>query len=179
MGDAADGHYVSGWYPVLITLFKSVHIAALTLWCAGLLALPLMLSRHDPAAKPEDYDSIRRATHTTYAILVTPAAVVAVVAGTWLIFLREAFVPWLYAKLLFVAALAAAHAWVGHLVVQVAEKPEKHIPPRSYLPITAVGIPVIAIILLVLGKPDLKDFPLPDWLLQPRGGQLLFDVPKR
>jgi len=104
---------------------------------------------------------------------------VAVVAGTWLIFFREAFVPWLYAKLLFVAALAAAHAWIGHLVVQVAEKPEKHRLPRSYLPITAVGIPVIAILMLVLGKPDLWDFPLPGWLLEPRGGQLPFDVPKR
>ncbi|MEQ3631078.1 MAG: DUF2269 family protein, partial [Sulfitobacter sp.] len=124
---------MSGWFPVLITLFKGVHIAALILWCAGLLALPLMLSRHDPAGTAAEYSRIRRATHTTYAILVTPAAVVAVVAGTWLIFFREAFVPWLYAKLLFVAALAAAHAWIGHLVVQVAEKPEKHRLPRSYL----------------------------------------------
>ena len=179
MGNPAGGQRVSGWFPVLITLFKGVHIAALILWCAGLLALPLMLSRHDPNATVEEYSRIRRATHTTYAILVTPAAVVAVVAGTWLIFFREVFVPWLYAKLLFVAALAAAHAWIGHLVVQVAEKPEKHRLPRSYLPITAVGIPVIAILMLVLGKPDLWDFPLPEWLLEPRGIQLPFDVPKR
>ena len=170
---------MNGWLPVLITLFKGVHIAALILWCAGLLALPLMLSRHDPDATPEDYGRIRRATHMTYAILATPAAIVAVVAGTWLIFFREVFVPWLYAKLLFVAALAAAHAWIGHLVVQVAEKPEKYRPPRSYLPITAVGIPVIAILMLVLGKPELGEIPLPDWLREPRGGQLPFDVPKR
>ncbi len=43
----------------------------------------------------------------------------------------------------------------------------------------AVGIPVIVILMLVLGKPDLWDFPLPGWLLEPQGGQLPFDVPKR
>lgn len=170
---------MSDWLPALIALFKSVHIAALILWCGGLLALPLMLRHHDPALTPDDYRRLRQATHVTYAMIVTPAAVVAVVAGTWLIFFREMFVPWLYAKLLFVAALAAAHAWIGHVVVQVAEKPGRHRPPRPVLPVVAVLIPVLVILGLVLGKPALGDFPLPDWLLEPRGGQLPFDVPKR
>ena len=179
MDDAAGWQRVSEWLPIIITLFKGAHIAALMVWCAGLLALPLMLSHHHPDSTPGDYSLVRRATHTTYAIIVTPAAVVAVVAGTWLIFFREVFVPWLYVKLLFVAALAAAHAWVGHLIVQVAEKPEEHRPPRAYLPMTAICIPVIAILMLVLGKPDLGTIPLPDWLQEPRGNHLPFDVPSR
>ena len=71
------------WHTILVALFKGVHIAALMLWCGGLLALPLMLSRHDPAVTPDDYRRIRSATHTTYAIIVTPAAIIAAVAGTW------------------------------------------------------------------------------------------------
>lgn len=169
---------MSDWLPGLVALFKSAHIAALLLWCGGLLALPLMLSRHDPAVTPDDYRRIRRATHTTYAIVVTPAAIVAVVAGTWLIFLREVFVPWFYAKLVFVAALAAVHAWIGHQVVQVAETPGRRPVAPAVLTIAAACVPMLAILLLVLGKPDLTGVALPDWLLSPRNGQLPFDVPR-
>ncbi|UOA16461.1 CopD family protein [Sulfitobacter dubius] len=169
---------MSDLYSGLITLFKSAHIAALLLWCGGLLVLPLMLSRHDPAVTPEDYKRIRRATHTTYAIVVTPAAIIAVVAGTWLIFLTEAFVPWFYAKLVFVAALAAAHAWIGHQVVQVAEKPDERKTAPAFITLAAAMVPIVSILFLVLGKPDLSGVTLPDWLLSPRNGQLPFDVPK-
>lgn len=167
------------WLIGIVALLKSVHITALVLWCGGLLVLPLMLSRHDPAVSQDDYRRIRRATHLTYTVCVTPAAVVAVVAGTWLIFFREVFVPWLYAKLLFVAALAAAHAWIGHLLVQVAEKPGRHRTPEPYLPIASVLVPVLAVLVLVLGKPDLGWIAFPEWLQEPRGDQLLFDVPRR
>ena len=167
------------WLLAMAPLFKGVHIAALSIWCGGLLALPLMLSRHDPAAAQDDYRRIRRATHLTYTICVTPAAVIAVVAGTWLIFLREAFVPWLYAKLFFVALLVAAHAWVGHIMVSVAETPGRDRPPQPYLPFAAIFLPVLAILALVLGKPDLGWIEFPRWLLEPRGGQFPFDVPRR
>jgi protoporphyrinogen IX oxidase len=170
---------VSEWLPGIVTLLKTVHIAALILWCGGLLALPLMLSRHDPAVTQDDYRRIRRATHLTYTICATPAAVIAVVAGTWLIFFREVFVPWLYAKLLFVAALVAAHAWIGHILVQVAEKPGRHRPLEPYLPMACVLVPVLAILVLVLGKPDFSWITFPDWLREPRGNQVLFDVPRR
>lgn len=167
------------WLLGTVALLKGIHITALVLWCGGLIALPLMLARHDPAVSQDDYRRIRRATHLTYTIGVTPAAVVAVIAGTWLIFFREAFVPWLYAKLVFVAALVAAHAWIGHLIVDVAETPGRSTPPRPYLPVSAVLVPAVAILALVLGKPDLGWVGFPDWLQEPRGGQLLFDVPRR
>jgi len=170
---------VSDWFAIVVPLFKGVHIAGLMLWCGGLLALPLMLSRHDPAATRDEYRRLRRATHVTYAGIVTPAAVVAVVAGTWLIFFRELYVPWLYAKLHFVAALVAGHAWVGHMVVRVAEAPDRPGTSMPYLTIAAIAVPVLAILILVLGKPDLGGMPLPAWLHEPRGGQLLLDVPRR
>ena len=160
-------------------LFKAVHIAALLIWSGGLIALPLMLSRHDPAVSLADYRIIRRSTHIVYTICVTPAAVIAVIAGTWLIFLREAFVPWLYAKLAFVALLVVAHAWVGHIIETMAEEPGEHTPPTPWLPIVAVLGPVVVILFLVLGKPALGWISFPAWITEPRGGQLLFDVPSR
>lgn len=162
-----------------VPLFKAVHIAALVIWCGGLIALPLMLSQHDPAVSAKDYDIIRRATHHAYTLCVTPAAVIAVIAGTWLIFLREVFTPWLYAKLAFVALLVVAHAFVGHVLANVAEEPGEHTPPRPWLPIGTIFVPILAILVLVLAKPDLSFITFPEWLSEPRGGHLLFDVPSR
>lgn len=170
---------MSDFLPGIVALLKGTHIIGLMVWVGGLMALPLMLSRHDPAVTQDDYRIIRRATHLTYTGIVTPAAIITVVAGTWLIFFREVFVPWLYAKLVFVGALTAAHAWIGHLVMLVAEKPERHRPPEPYLPLAAILCIVAVILTLVLGKPDLGWIEMPDWLLAPLGAQLPFDVPSR
>lgn len=170
---------MTDWIAAVVPWFKGLHIVALFIWCGGLLAMPLMLAYHDPADSQDDYRRIRRATHLTYTMAVTPAAVIAVIAGTWLIFLRETFVPWLYAKLFFVAILVIAHAWIGHILVTVAEKAGRHRPPSPILPLALLLTPMAAILVLVLGKPDLGGIEFPDWLTQPRGGQLPFDVPRR
>lgn len=170
---------MSGLLEWLTLIFKGVHIVALAVWCGGLLALPFMLGRHEPAVVIQDYRLIRRATHLTYTLCVTPAAVIAVIAGTWLIFMREAYHPWLYAKLLLVALLAATHAWIGRTLEKVAARPGRHTPPVPYLPMAAVLVLVVGILTLVLAKPALDAIPLPDWLQEPRGHQLPFDVPSR
>lgn len=167
------------WLTSTIPILKVVHIAALIMWCGGLLTLPMMLARHDPAVMADDYRLIRHATHITYTLCVTPAAVIAVIAGTWLVFLREAFVPWFFAKLAFVALLVLAHVWIGHIVAKIAESPTYHTPPRPALPIIAGLIPMLVILTLVLAKPTFDWVVFPDWLLTPRGGQLPFDVPSR
>lgn len=167
------------WLVPAVPIFKVVHIAALILWCGGLLALPVMFARHDPAMMLDEYRLIRRAMHITYTLCVTPAAVIAVIAGVWLIFLRETFVPWLFAKLAFVALLVAAHVWIGHIVTEVGEEPDDHRPPPPLLPISAVLIPVFVILTLVLAKPVLDWIEFPEWMLEARGGQLPFDVPSR
>jgi len=167
------------WLVSAVPIFKAVHISGLVIWCGSLLALPLMLTWHDPSLSVETYRMVRRTSHVTYIMCATPAAVLTVIAGTWLIFLREVFTPWLYAKLAFVALLVVAHAWIGHIVVKVGEEPGKHTPPPSYVPIAAAFIPMLAILVLVLAKPTLTWITFPDWMTEPRGDQLLFDVPSR
>lgn len=167
------------WLQPIIPHLKALHVTALALWMAGLFALPLMLSRHDPAIGQADYSRIRRASHFSYTLAVTPAAVIAIASGLALIFLREVFVPWMFAKLVFVALLITFHAWVGGTLIKVAETQGSHDPPEPLVPLLLLTIPVVVVLTLVLWKPDLSDFPLPDWLMQPRGGQLPFDVPRR
>lgn len=167
------------WLVPAVPLFKAAHIIGLVIWCGGLIALPLMLTRHDPAISIQDYRTIRVASHVTYTMCVTPAAVIAVIAGTWLIFMREVYVPWMFAKLAFVAALVMAHGWIGHIVARVGEEPSEHTPPAPYVPIALVLAPMLVILILVLAKPVLGWVAFPDWLTEPRSGQLLFDTPRR
>ncbi|MGK7651313.1 CopD family protein [Roseovarius sp. B08] len=167
------------WFLSTIPIFKVVHIAALLIWCGGLLVLPLMLSQQTPAVSAQDYVTIRRMTHVIYTVCVTPAAVIAVIAGTWLIFMREVFVPWFYAKLAFVGLLVAVHAWLGHSLADSSEQPNEHRPASPVLLISAGLVPVLSILVLVLSKPDLTWIEFPEWLLAPRDGQLPFDVPSR
>jgi len=162
----------------IVPHLKALHVAMLLGWCGGLFALPLMLVRHDPAIAQDDYTRIRKATHYGYIFVVTPAALLAIGSGTLLVFLLEVFRPWFYAKLVAVALLVLFHVWVGYTVVAVAEAEEKAPPPAG----RAIGlllVPVLAILALVLAKPDLEEVPLPDWLKQPLGQELPFDVPRR
>ncbi len=168
-----------GWLEPVIPHLKALHVIALALWVGGLFGLPLMLARHDRVIGQADYARIRLASHVSYVWVITPAAVIAVIAGTWLIFLREVFVVWMFAKLVFVALLIAFHGWVGHHIVKVGESHGRHEPPGPRIPLLILLVPVLAILTLVLTKPELEEIPLPAWLTAPRDHQLpVEDVPR-
>ncbi|WP_207101317.1 CopD family protein [Paracoccus shandongensis] len=167
------------WLDPVIPHLKALHVIALALWVGGLFGLPVMLSRHDPAIGQADFTRIRLASHISYVWVVTPAAVTAIVAGTWLIFLREVFVPWMFAKLVFVALLIGFHAWIGHHIVQVGESDGHHRTPRPLVPLLVLLVPVLAVLVLVLLKPPLGGIPIPGWLAEPLGRQLpVSEVPR-
>ncbi|HBM60700.1 MAG TPA: hypothetical protein DD444_16090 [Citreicella sp.] len=163
----------------IVPHLKALHITGLLIWCGALFALPNMMARHDPAIGIADYQRIRRVSHYTYTFVATPAAVIAVIAGTWLILIREVYEPWLYLKLLFVAVLVAFHAWVGRTIVAVAESSGMHRPPAPGLPTGVLCGTILVILTLVLAKPELRGLGIPDWLAEPQGRQLPFDVPSR
>ncbi len=152
---------------MIIAWVKGLHIAALILWCAGLVALPLVLSKHDVAEEQADYARLRRITHYGYTRIVTPAAVVAIAAGTALIFLRGVFEPWMFAKLVAVGLLVVIHGLTGHVVVLMSERRGEYAPPSSK-PLIAVTLATMTVILLlVLGKPVMPDL-VPGLLKQPQ-----------
>ncbi|GGF76117.1 membrane protein [Paracoccus acridae] len=167
------------WLEPVIPHLKALHVIALALWVGGLFGLPVMLARHDPAIGQADYTRIRLASHVSYVWIITPAAVTAIVAGTWLIFLREVFTVWMFAKLVFVALLIGFHAWIGHHIVKVGESDGRHQTPRPIGPLLILLVPVLVILTLVLLKPELEEIPMPDWLTQPRERQLpVSEVPR-
>ncbi len=159
---------------MILSLVKALHIAALIIWCAGLIGLPLMLSKHEIGEGQASYSQLRLLTHRGYAYLATPAAIVAIAAGTALIFLNEVFTLWMFVKLLAVGVLVSLHAWIGHLVVLMSERRGQY-APRSALPmLVPIAITMLTILFLVLGKPVLDNF-APGWLSQPLGHELPVD----
>lgn len=159
---------------MIVSLVKALHIAALILWCAGLVALPLMLAKHRTGEKQADYARLRLLTHDSYAFIVTPAAVVAIAAGTLLIYLRGVFEPWMFAKLVAVGLLVTLHALVGHTVLLMSERRGEYTPPAP-IPLTVGSIAtMIVVLLLVLSKPIIPDI-LPQWLKVPQHRQLPVD----
>jgi protoporphyrinogen IX oxidase len=158
-----------------IALVKGLHIAGVILWAAGLIALPLMLGEHTPAHSQDDYARVRRFTHYGYTHLLTPAAVIAVAAGTALIFLRGVFVPWMFGKLVLVGALVAVHVWVGTVVVRMGEESNERQPPPIFLLLFGAAVVLTAILLIVLAKPAIDASVMPEWLMTPRHRQLPLD----
>lgn len=167
------------WAQDLVPHIKALHLGFLALWVAGLFALPRMLARHDDDLVQAEYAMIRRATHYGYIWAITPAAVLAIASGSLLIFLREIFTVWLFAKLVLVAGLVAVHAWVGHTIVAVAESEGEHEPPGAMVPALITFGLVVAILAVVLAKPEFEELAMPSWLMAPLGHQLPFDVPNR
>lgn len=161
----------------MIALTKAVHVAGLSVWCAGLIALPILLQiqgRSPLVQTQPGFAAFRLLSHRVYTRLVTPAAVIAIASGTGLILLEGLREIWLMAKLGTVAGMVLIHAWFGHLISRTGEGAGHYRPP-SPLPALAALLGLMSLTLwLVLAKPDLSPLgeQLPEWLLQPRGRSL-------
>lgn len=133
-----------------------LHMAALLIWAAALLYLPIMVGAHpdtppDIDQKPRPYSSVGRFLFTRIA---TPAALVAIIAGTVVLLLNRTVDPWLIIKLTLVTALVVAHTLAGALVLR-AEQPEKrgHIRVLSLILLGVLCLLMTAIVWVVLAKP--------------------------
>ncbi|MFN3279638.1 MAG: CopD family protein [Paracoccus hibiscisoli] len=164
---------------MMIAGLKYLHLAAMLCWCAAMVALPLMLhfygaiwrSTTGSEQTQARYAEFRLITHYGYIGFATPAAIIAIAAGTGLIFAAQVFDLWLMAKLALVAGMALVHAWVGHLVLSSGENRGLHNMPSSLWALV-MGVPLmVGVLWLVLAKPDLAwiaDW-MPEFMLAPRG----------
>lgn len=157
---------------------KLLHIAALVVWCAGLITLPLLLGLHrhiaahpSPQGVQYNYQRFRKLSHVTYTAIATPAAVVAIAAGTALIFVAQVFEVWLLLKLGCVAGMTLAHAWLGHLIVQSGERDLSWRMPWPGLALVVALPCMLGVLWLVLAKPDLGRWVqlAPAWMAEPLG----------
>ncbi len=135
--------------------FLALHIAAMVFWCAGLLLLPTLSAGMDlrggkPLVLRREAIGMPRLVFTRIA---TPAALLAIIAGTVVFLLDYTLEVWLLLKLTLVTALVVTHALVGLLVLRA----EKLSRGRLVLECRVLGI-VTALLLMgivwtVLAKP--------------------------
>lgn len=131
----------------------SLHIAFLLVWSASLVTMPALFMRQARAADEESREQVRLMERWLYANLMTPAAVLAVLAGTWLVFERGFSGGWLHAKLALVLAMTGFHIYCGHTMVKLKHEGAAHRPWRYGALAAAPVTLVVAIVWLVTGKP--------------------------
>ncbi|WP_344806557.1 CopD family protein [Allohahella marinimesophila] len=140
--------------------FLILHIAALLFWAAGLLYLPAVISgssdRRRSLAGGEVKDvEIARFLFTRIA---TPAALIAIVAGTGVFVLNKTVDAWLIVKLTLVTGLVITHGGLGFLIVRAESHSEKSIAVWCWLSAAITTLLMTGIILIVLGKPEVGNW---------------------
>lgn len=115
------------WPPEAYLWFKTLHIVGVVVWFAGLFYLVRLFIYHREAAELEP--PLRAAFEAQYAlmerrlanIITTPGMAVAVVMAVALLSVNPAWLHqgWMHAKLAFVAALLAYHAFCYRLMGQL------------------------------------------------------------
>jgi len=137
----------------MIVWLKFAHVAAISLWCAGLICLPGLYLQRAHLPDRETLHKLHRFVRFCYVSLVSPAAFVAVGTGTALIFVSGTFVPWFTAKLFFVGLLVGIHVLTGLVIVRLFDEGEVY-PVWRFLAVTGCTVLVtLGILFLVLGKP--------------------------
>lgn len=162
-----------------MTIFwlKIIHIAAVSIWMAGLVSLPGLYVRRSQTGEGEALFGLQRLVRFAYVVLMSPAAFVAVASGTALIFAREISSPWLSAKLVLVAALVLVHTLSGLVIIRLFDEGEAYPAWRSLCTTSITVLLILGVLLLVLAKPDFQfsDF-LPDTLSEPGALRRLADA---
>lgn len=148
---------------------KLVHIAAVSVWAGGLLALPLLLATQ--ATAPTRWAALRH----FYIGWLSPAAFVAILSGGALAGIGTIHTDWFAAKLTLVTLFALVHVLVARRVAE--GKGHSALFLRS-LSATAAAI-ALGVLWLVLAKPGIA---LPcDGLGEDRHGEvrlLVLSVPQ-
>ncbi len=130
-----------------------LHIAFMSAWFGSLVALPRLFAEHARAEHADDrlwYLSMER---KLFQIAMTPAAVLTVLSGFWLLFSYGFEGGWLPVKLAGVSLLALTHLHQGKVLADFRDGSNTRrnwlFNLQSLIPLTLAS----AIIVLVVGKP--------------------------
>lgn len=133
---------------------KMIHIAAIVLWSAGMLYMPGLFARHPGVAdQQQSFKRLRQQTRLVYVGLMSPAAVIAVISGTVLVFLAASLGGWLVLKLIAVALMVLMHTYLGRLMGLLYEAPNLRRPGAHLILLLPIGTAIVTVIGLVSWKP--------------------------
>lgn len=148
-----------------------LHIAALLVWCAALIYLPvLVLAFPGQMVSTETAPSLPSIVRFIFTHYATPFALLAIIAGTLLFIMNGTTAPWLMVKLSAVAGMVMCHALLGLLILRAGSIDRTPTPDGGvagvpdairlacYLLVTAVSCLIVTVLWLVLAKPTLGWF---------------------
>lgn len=145
---------------------KVIHIAAISLWSAGLICLPALYLQRAHVTDEKSLHRLQALVRFLYVGAMSPAAFLGIATGTALIFLRQTWAPWFGVKLLFVGIMTVIHILAGIVIIRLFNAGQLY-PAWRFVVVTSVTMITVSIILfLVLGKPDFPAF-LPSVLGEP------------
>jgi len=136
---------------------KFLHIVALVSWCGLLLYLTALLCQ---LARPERLaqgfsPGAPPLPRLLYNSLASPAALLAIASGSLLFLLHGLTGPWLVLKLLAVSVMVLAHGLCGWLLLRLEHDHPRGVVAGSLLAGGAAGLAMLAVVDLVLAKPEL------------------------
>jgi len=140
-----------------MTMFwvKSLHIAFMVTWFAGLFYLPRLFVYHAMANDEIGIERFKVMERKLYYGIMTPGAIATVVFGLWLWlgWFRDAG-GWLHVKLALVLVLIVYHAWCGKLLVDLkhGRNRRSHVWFRWFNEFPVLVL--FAIVILVVVKPS-------------------------
>lgn len=133
---------------------KALHVIAVISWMAGMLYLPRLFVYHSEVTSSAQSEIFKKMERRLLRFIMTPAMVVAWLAGLWLIVdggWRQS--GWLHAKLVLVFVLTAIHFYYAVLVRAFARDAAVH-SSRFFRILNEVPtLLMIAIVTLVIVKP--------------------------
>ena len=133
---------------------KAFHIISMVSWFGGLFYLPRLYVYHSLSADRISQERFVIMEHKLFFVIMTPAAVLTVIFGSWL-WLGYGFSGlWLNLKLILVAILIAYHFYCGKLLLDFKHGRNHH-GHRFYRWLNELPILIlVAVVILVVVKPD-------------------------
>lgn len=134
----------------MYTTLKFFHLAFFGVWFAGLLALPWIFGEHVLEKSRIGVTELRRLERTVYFAVTTPAAVLAVVFGSALMFYGFSG-AWLPIKLTLLVGAVMFHLYCGHVMqlLLYGRKPHSQIFFRALSQIPLVILVLVAFLATV------------------------------
>lgn len=140
---------------MIVTWLKFLHVAAIALWSAGLIALPFLYLQRKGLVD-EALHRLHGFTRFLYVAVMSPGAFLAIASGTALIFLMGTYEAWFTAKLLAVSVMTGIHIFSGLQILRLFEPDRAYPLWRFALVMPLTLLTVSTILILVLGKPQLE-----------------------
>jgi protoporphyrinogen IX oxidase len=100
---------------------KIIHLIAMVSWFAGLFYLPRLFVYHSMTQNPISQNQLKTMEHKLFWYIMTPAALVTIVAGELLAHIFGFSGTWLHLKVILTATLVAYHVYCFKLMDDFAK----------------------------------------------------------